>query len=210
MSPQKAEKRISRRSTHDGNAPDQSVISQRRRTFESFQEASLHDHPPTTYLETMMHLLKGNMGTGIYGMADAIKNSGIILGPILTLIIAVICVHAQHMLINCADFLVAQNNLVIPPTFAETVELCFMNSKSEKWRKWGPPMRKACNIFIVVTQLGFCSVYVLFVGKNLKDVVGFYWIDFDIHIWITIGLIPVWLTTLIRTLKFIGELRLNF
>jgi solute carrier family 36 (proton-coupled amino acid transporter) len=32
-----------------------------------------------------------------------------------------------------------------------------------------------------------------------------YGFDLDIHIWITIGLIPIWLTAMIRTLKFIGE-----
>lgn len=191
--------------SEEENPAPKVAITERRRTFESIHEVSMHNQPPTSYLETMMHLLKGNMGTGIYGMADAIKNSGIILGPILTLIIGVICVHAQHMLINCADFLKTQKNLIKSPSFAETVELCFLNSKSEKWQNWGGPMRKACNIFIVVTQLGFCSVYILFVGENLKDVVGFYWIDLDIHLWITIGLIPVWLTTLIRELKYIGK-----
>lgn len=195
-----------RKSIEEENPPaSQDVATERRRTFSSIHEVSLHNHSPTTYLETMMHLLKGNMGTGIYGMADAIKNSGIVLGPILTLIIAIVCVHAQHMLMNCAEFLQTHKNLVTAPSFAETVELCFMNSKSEKWQKWGSPMRKICDNFIVVTQLGFCSVYVLFVGKNLKDVVGFYWIDLDIHIWITIGLIPIWLSSLIRGLKIIGE-----
>jgi hypothetical protein len=144
-----------------------SALYKRRRSFESFQELIDQNHPPTSYLETMMHLLKGNVGTGCFAMADAMRNGGIILGPIMTLIIAVICVHAQHMLIKCADFLKAEKKLEIPPSFAETVELSFLNSKSEKWRKWGSPMKKVCNIFIVITQLGFCSVYVLFVGSTL-------------------------------------------
>jgi proton-coupled amino acid transporter len=66
-------------------------------------------------------------------------------------------------------------------------------------------MKKVCNSFIVVTQLGFCSVYVLFVGTTLNDVAREYGVDLDIHIWITLGLIPIWLTAMIRTLKFIGE-----
>lgn len=192
------------RDVNDGNAAP-SNINKRRKTYESFQEFSLHDHPPTTYLETMMHLLKGNIGTGVFAMADAMRNSGILLGPVLTVIIGVICVHAQHMLIKSADFLKAKNNLLISPNFAETVKMSFLNSKSEKWKKWGPPMKLICNIFICLTQLGFCSVYLLFVGKNLKDVFEHHGVSMDIHVWVTIGLVPIWLTSLIRTLKIIGK-----
>lgn len=177
----------------------------KKRNFESFQAVHLDHHPPTTYTETMMHLLKGNIGTGTYAMADAMRNSGLLLGPVLTLVIGVICVHAQHMLIKSADFLKEKNSLILPPTYAETVELSFLNSKSDRWKKWGPPMKTVCNVFICFTQFGFCSVYLLFVGKNLKDVLGYHGIEFDIHIWVTIGLIPVWLTAMIRTLKFIGK-----
>lgn len=47
-----------------------------------------------------MHLFKGNVGSGIFAMGDAMKNAGIIVGPILTLILGIICVHCQHMLVS--------------------------------------------------------------------------------------------------------------
>ncbi|KAF7275726.1 hypothetical protein GWI33_011330, partial [Rhynchophorus ferrugineus] len=53
---------------------------------------------PTSYVETLMHLLKGNVGSGIFAMGDGIKNAGIILGPIVVLILGVICTHCQHLL----------------------------------------------------------------------------------------------------------------
>ena len=41
--------------------------------------------------ETIVHLLKGNIGTGILAMPDAIKNSGLLVGNIGEL--CVFCVH---------------------------------------------------------------------------------------------------------------------
>lgn len=57
------------------------------------------------YLETIMHLFKGNVGSGIFAMGDAMKNAGIILGPILTFILGIICVHCQHMLVSKAFYI---------------------------------------------------------------------------------------------------------
>lgn len=47
----------------------------------------------------MMHLLRGNIGAGVFGMGDAFKNGGIVLSPILTVCIGLIAVHCQHVLV---------------------------------------------------------------------------------------------------------------
>lgn len=47
-----------------------------------------------------MHLLRGNIGAGVFGMGDAFKNGGIILAPTLTVLIGVISVHCQHVLVS--------------------------------------------------------------------------------------------------------------
>lgn len=46
-----------------------------------------------------MHLLRGNIGAGIFGMGDAFKNGGIIVAPILTVLIGLVSVHCQHTLV---------------------------------------------------------------------------------------------------------------
>ena len=47
-----------------------------------------------------MHILKGNIGSGVFAMGDAMKNGGLIAAPILTLLLGVICVHSQHILVS--------------------------------------------------------------------------------------------------------------
>lgn len=54
-----------------------------------------------------MHLLRGNIGAGVFGMGDAFRNGGIILAPILTVIIGVISVHCQHTLVSYRKFILS-------------------------------------------------------------------------------------------------------
>lgn len=47
-----------------------------------------------------MHLLRGNIGAGVFGMGDAFKNGGLLLSPLLTITLGIVCVHSQHMLVR--------------------------------------------------------------------------------------------------------------
>lgn len=83
-----------------------------------------------------MHLFKGNVGSGIFAMGDAMKNAGIIVGPILTLILGIICVHCQHMLVSrkIKNNLPWARTMVRVYTYLETItsneiELVFVNLK---------------------------------------------------------------------------------
>lgn len=186
---------------------DQTGFKQEKKIDESKLCDEVYDkHPPTSYLETLMHLFKGNVGSGVFGMADAIKNSGIVVGGALILIIACICVHMQHILVNAAEHQQKVHNLYTRPGYAETLELCFSNSKSERIRRLTPFMRKSCNFMICITQLGFCAVYFVFVSSNIKNVLDYHGYVVEIHILMLYVLIPIWLTALIRQLKLMGEI----
>lgn len=50
--------------------------------------------------ETLLHLLKGSLGTGILAMPHAFNDSGYILGVVCTIIIGFLCTYCVHLLIK--------------------------------------------------------------------------------------------------------------
>ncbi|KAJ6637549.1 Proton-coupled amino acid transporter-like protein [Pseudolycoriella hygida] len=160
------------------------------------------DHP-TNYLESLMHLLKGNIGSGVFAMGDAFKNGGIILGTLLTLYLGLICVHCQHILLNCSRKVKEKLNLEEDPDFAETVELCFENGPS-KLQKFSRASKVTVNVFICVTQLGFCCVYFVFSSSNLNQILTYYGFDVNLKMTMLFVLLPMLLPSLIRNLKLLA------
>ncbi|XP_076669235.1 proton-coupled amino acid transporter 2 isoform X3 [Andrena cerasifolii] len=161
---------------------------------------------PTSYLETMMHLFKGNVGSGIFALGDAFKNAGLLLAPPLTIFLGVICVHAQHILVKCNEEATRRvNDPAATSGFAGTVEMCFATGPLAL-RKYSVLMRKLVNIFLCITQLGFCCVYFVFIAKNMKQVLDVYGISMDVHQHMAVILIPIMLSTWIRNLKYLVPL----
>lgn len=122
-----------------------------------------------SYLETIVHLFKGNIGPGLFAMGDAFKNGGLIVGPLLTVVIAVICIHCQHVLIACSKKMRDLRGDAVCADYAATVEQCFENGPI-KLRGWSRTMGRLVDVFICVTQLGFCCIYFVFISTNVKQV----------------------------------------
>ncbi|XP_043261483.1 proton-coupled amino acid transporter 1 isoform X1 [Colletes gigas] len=158
---------------------------------------------PTSYLETMMHLFKGNVGSGIFALGDAFKHAGLLLAPPFTIFLGVICVHAQHILIQCNEEVRRRvNDPNATSGFADTVELCFATGPLSL-RKYSVHMRKLVNVFLCITQLGFCCVYFVFIATNMKQVGDVYGVQMNVHEHMAVILIPILLSTWIRNLKYL-------
>lgn len=159
-------------------------------------------HHGTNYFQTLVHLFKGNIGPACFAIAEAIKHSGIILGPVLTVGLSIVCVFQQHVLVKCSEIMRREFELERRPDYAETLELSLMSN--EKWQKHSKVMKRTCNIFLIVTQLGFCAVYFLFIGNNVKNVLDFYGYECKLSVVMMLSLVPIILTSLITNLRYLG------
>lgn len=160
-------------------------------------------HQQTTYFQTLAHLFKANIGPACFAMGEAVKHSGLILGPILTIGLSIVCVFQQHVLIKCSDVMRREYHLEKRPDYAETLELSLISN--EKWRNYSKTMKTTCNIFLIVTQLGFCSVYFLFVGNNVKNIFDFYGLECSLNVLMMFSLVPIIPISLITNLRYLGE-----
>ncbi|KAK7921892.1 hypothetical protein WMY93_008794 [Mugilogobius chulae] len=123
----------------------------------------------TTFFQTLIHLLKGNIGTGLLGLPLAVKNAGLVVGPISLLVMGVIAVHCMRLLVKCSHHL-SENKLNCGSlSYGEAVQFGIENvSWLRRHSQWG---KRIVDLFLIITQLGFCCVYFVFLSDNVKQVV---------------------------------------
>ena len=64
----------------------------------------------TSCTETLMHMVKANIGTGLLAMPLAFKSSGILLGTFGLMFMGAICLHCIHILLKSYKYVVEKAN----------------------------------------------------------------------------------------------------
>lgn len=154
--------------------------------------------------ETLIHLLKGSLGSGILAMPLAFANGGLWFGLAATFLVGIVCTYCVHILVKCSHIL-CRRTQVPSLAFADVAETAFLAGPAAL-HKWSRLARFIVNAFLVIDLLGCCCVYNVFVAKNLKQVVEHYSahnpIDLRIYIFFLLG--PLILINLIRNLKHLA------
>lgn len=170
-------------------------------TYDPFKHRHL-EHP-TTDLDTLIHLLKGSLGTGILSMPLAFKNAGLFFGLVATFTIGFICTYCVHVLVKCAHEL-CRRTRVPSLDFADVAETAFSCGPSAV-QKFSRLARAVINTFLVIDLLGCCCVYLVFVATNLQQVVNHYTgSDLSVQMYMIIMLAPLIPLNLIRNLKYLS------
>jgi proton-coupled amino acid transporter len=98
----------------------------------------------------------------------ATKDGGYIVGPIGILILGAIAAHCMIMLVKSAGQL-CHKHRIEALDYSETMQFA-MKERGAK-----PVIAKTAkymvNAFLMITQFGFCSVYFVFMGKTLQQVI---------------------------------------
>ncbi|ELU12760.1 hypothetical protein CAPTEDRAFT_170430 [Capitella teleta] len=163
-----------------------------------------------TGTQSLMNLLKGNVGTGILAIPLAIKNAGLWVGFIGLIFLAVICIHCMHLLVDASHRLckrTGKSKLDYGEVAAETFRVRYGDRAASL-------ARTIINIFLCITQFGFCIVYILFIAENIRHIVSTHypeaqWALQSYQALLLIILIPY---SLVRQLKYLAmfSLAANF
>ncbi|CAM1316421.1 Uncharacterised protein g6751 [Pycnogonum litorale] len=151
---------------------DDDVVEVTNHTEDSELLSDRQGHLKTNNFEAMMHLMKGMMGTGMLAMPLAFKHAGIGFGTIMLAFLAVVCAHCMHMLLQCSRILSERIGMEYL-SYPEVAEYLFRGS-TYRLQGFAPWAKGIVKIFLCLTQLGFCIVYMVFVSENVKQVVELY------------------------------------
>ncbi|CAB3225375.1 unnamed protein product [Arctia plantaginis] len=172
--------------------------------FDPFTERKLDN--PTSDMDTLTHLLKASLGTGILAMPKAFKNVGLVLGIFYTILVAVVCTHCAYILIKCSHVLYKKKRKT-QMSFPEVGEAA-LEYGPQALRSYANGFRIFILISLFATYFGTSSVYTVIVAKNIAQVAAYY-MDIpeekvDTRLFILALLLPLIFLAWIRNLKYLA------
>ncbi|XP_058126355.1 proton-coupled amino acid transporter-like protein pathetic [Anopheles ziemanni] len=170
--------------------------------YDPFKERLKLEHP-TTDGETLTHLLKASLGTGILAMPVAFSYAGLAGGIFATVLTAFICTHCAYVLVKCGHTLYRRTHRSAM-SFSEIAEVAFENGPA--WgRSLGMPTSYCIRFGLFVTYFGTCAVYTVIIATNFKQVIEYYYgEELNLRFMIALLLVPLILLSWVPNLKYLA------
>ncbi|KAK0093529.1 hypothetical protein PV326_013339 [Microctonus aethiopoides] len=122
--------------------------------------------------QTLTHLLKASLGTGILSMPFAFRSAGLVFGIFATMFVSLICTHCSYILVKCAHVLYHKTKKT-EMSYAEVAEATFA-SGPKILHKFASPSRYFVQISLFITYFGTCSAYTVIIAKSFREVFDHY------------------------------------
>lgn len=118
--------------------------------------------------ETLVHLVKCSLGTGILAMPQAFARAGLATGALATVLAGVLVTHCLHVLVR-AQYAACRRRRVPLLSYPAAMEEALL-AGPRPLRRAAAASAAAVDVFLVVYQLGICCVYIVFIADNVKKV----------------------------------------
>ncbi|XP_030388558.1 glutamate transporter polyphemus [Scaptodrosophila lebanonensis] len=161
---------------------------------------------PLTNFDAFISLLKCVIGTGVLAMPLAFRHSGIVAGAVISLLLMILLTYSIHLLISgmtecCRRIRVPQVSM------PEAIQIAYeQGPKCLHWLAHTASVMTSC--VLVIGQFGLCTVYLVFVAKNFKEIGDFYFRNVSERFYVIGACFLLFPLLMIRKLKYLVPLNL--
>ncbi|ETN67040.1 amino acid transporter [Anopheles darlingi] len=157
---------------------------------------------PSSTSGTIIHMLKGSLGTGILAMPSAFRNGGLVFGLLGTTLVGVIYAHCVYLLVSTSQK--SSKRMRVPQLgFSETAQSVFQFGPHGTHRFANVAKAYIDNSLLIVSFFSVC-VYLIFISTTLRGVInsltGLTW---DTRIYILLTAVPLIFVTQVRDLRYL-------
>lgn len=122
----------------------------------------------TNYAQSLMHMIKGNLGTGILAMPASFAHTGLYSALIGLPLLCLIATYCVHLLVKSSRHLETKTK-GLTLQYASLAKHSFKSGP--KWlRSYSTLMCALVDSTLLIAQIGVCCVYIVFVVENIAKV----------------------------------------
>ncbi|KAJ8737257.1 hypothetical protein PYW07_000528 [Mythimna separata] len=175
---------------------------------EEEEEYDPHKHRnvpnPTTYMQTMTHMLKACFGTGMLAVPHAFSRLGIIFGTLFCIFLGFFAAYCIQLLI-LAMYQVAKKKKVGYLTYPKTMRVALKDGPPcMRWT--AVPFALSVDTFLLLWQFGVCTVFLVFVAENINKVLNICGVFWSLRVIICCLYPPLFLMSMPKNLKLLAPL----